>query len=226
MDTQTPPIPPGMLFAWMNVDSAHEQDFNRWFDREHLEERLRLPGFVSGTRYQNAGGPRKYLGLYRTTSLAVFKTAAYQQAFQHQTAWSMANLARMQNAMRRVCEIRVEVGAGTGAWLAILRLGTRAVGNDSAQVRELGTRLLALDGVIASRLLVPDVALSTPLPAENPVGRVLDPILLIEASTEPAAARAGRHAAETVGASIDDLSILQMMWQLRGSDLQTENAGS
>ena len=28
----------GMLLTSMDVDPAHEADFNRWYDREHLEE--------------------------------------------------------------------------------------------------------------------------------------------------------------------------------------------
>ena len=205
---------PGILFVWTNVDPAHDDDFNRWYDREHVEERVNLPGFVSGTRYQSLKGPRQYLGLYRTTSLAAFKTPEYFKAFQQQTPWSVTNLARMRDPIRRVCSIDAEVGSGMGAWLAVLRLGNNEIGRDPAAVAKLGQKLLALDGVVASRLLTPDVALSTPLPAENANGRVLDPILLIEASSEPAAANAVRLAAEQIGGELDGHAILQLSWQL------------
>ena len=29
----------GELFIWTDVDPAHEQDFNRWYDLEHMQER-------------------------------------------------------------------------------------------------------------------------------------------------------------------------------------------
>ena len=58
----TSPTLPGILFVWTSADPEHERDFNRWYDREHVEERVRIPGFVSGTRYQSVRGPRKYLG--------------------------------------------------------------------------------------------------------------------------------------------------------------------
>jgi hypothetical protein len=219
MHARAASAPPGMLVTWMNVDSAHDDDFNRWYDREHLEERVRIPGFVSGARYQSIRGSRRYLGLYRTTSLEVFKTPAYRDAFQHQTPWSVTNLSRMQNAMRRVCAIQAEAGAGTGSWLAVLRLGASAIGSDAAEAARLGAELLVLDGVVASRLLVPDPALSTPLPAENPQGRELDPMLLVETSSEPSAASAGRRAAEASGVPPANVSLLQLMWQLRDTDL-------
>ena len=226
MHAQTTRVLQGMLLVWTDVDSTHEDDFNRWYDTEHVKERVAIPGFVSGARYQGTQGSRRYLGLYRTTSLAVFQTTEYQEAFQHQTPWSVANLARMQNPMRRVCSIDVETGAGTGAWLALLRLGTNAIGTDPGAAAELGRRLVAIDGVVSSRLLAPDAALSTPLPTEDPQGRNLDPILLIDASCEPAAATAGRQAAQRIGAGSDDLSLLRLMWQLRHTDLQRQNAGA
>ena len=215
----------GMLLVSTNVDPAHEDDFNRWYDREHVNEHVAIPGFVSGARYQTVRGSRRYLGLYRTTSLAVFETAAYQQALQHPTAWSVTNLARMQNPMRRVCSIEMETGAGTGAWLALLTLATSATSNDVTRIARLGSELLTLDGVVLARLLVPDAALSTPLPAEDSRERRLDPVLLIEAAAEAAVANAGRHAARHVGAGSDDLSLFQLMWQLRLTDLSRESIG-
>ena len=36
----------GMLLTSMNIDPVHEAEFNRWYDREHLEERVAMPGFL------------------------------------------------------------------------------------------------------------------------------------------------------------------------------------
>jgi hypothetical protein len=214
-----------MLLVCTSVDPAHEDEFNRWYDREHVSERVAIPGFVSGARYQTVRGSRRYLGLYRTTSLAVFGTAAYQQALHRPTAWSATNLARMQNPMRRVCSIEMETGAGTGAWLALLTLAAGATSTDVVGVARLGSELLTFDGVVVARLLVPDAALSTPLPEEDSRERRLDPLLLIEAAAEAAVAKAGRHAARHVGAASDDLSLFQLMWQLRLTDLSRESIG-
>ena len=219
----TTPMLPGILFVWTSADPEHELDFNRWYDREHVEERVRIPGFVSGTRYQNVRGPRKYLGLYRTTSLDAFQTPDYFKAFGQQTPWSVANLERMRDPMRRVCAIEAETGLGTGAWLAVLRLGAGAIGQDGAgvaKVAALGRALLQVDGVISSRLLTPDEKLSGPLPAEQKEGRVLDPIFLIDASSESAAVAAANQASAALGLDAGDAAILQLSWQLRDSDLQ------
>lgn len=73
--------PNGMLFVATDVAAQDEADFNQWYDREHVEERVRVPGFLSGTRYQALQGVRKYLGLYKTASLASFTSQAYRNAF-------------------------------------------------------------------------------------------------------------------------------------------------
>ena len=41
----------GMLLTSMNIDAADEPEFNRWYDREHLEERVAMPGFLEARRY-------------------------------------------------------------------------------------------------------------------------------------------------------------------------------
>ena len=219
----TSPTLPGMLFVWTSADPEHERDFNRWYDREHVEERVRIPGFVSGTRYQSVRGPRKYLGLYRTVSLGAFQTPDYFKAFGQHTPWSLTNLQRMVDPMRRVCAIEAETGMGTGAWLAVLRLGAPAIGQDAQAVdamTALGTKLLQIDGVIATRLLTPDANLSGPLPAERTEGRVLDPIFLIDASSESAAMAAANTASAALGLDAEQAAILQLSWQLREEDLR------
>ncbi len=41
----------GMLLTSMDIDAADEADFNRWYDREHLEERVAIDGFLEARRY-------------------------------------------------------------------------------------------------------------------------------------------------------------------------------
>ena len=134
----------------------------------------------------------------------------------------MTNLERMRDPMRRVCAIEAEAGAGTGAWLAVLRLGAPAIGQDAqavAGLAVLGTKLRQIDGVIATRVLTPDAKLSGPLPAERKEGRVLDPIFLIDASSESAAVAAANAASAALGLDGEQAAILQLSWQLREADL-------
>ena len=41
----------GMLLTSMDIDPSDEAEFNRWYDREHLEERVAIDGFLEARRY-------------------------------------------------------------------------------------------------------------------------------------------------------------------------------
>lgn len=214
------PVPSGMLFVWSDVDHLAEDDYNRWYDREHVEERVRIPGFSSGTRYQVIGAGRRYLGLYRTTSLDVFASPAYENAFTRQTPWSVTNLGRMIDPMRRVCSVTVETGFGTGAYLAVLRLGRLPTKKEITALQGAGAFVQEFPGVISTCLLMPDAIKSTPLPNEATDARVLDPILLIGASSEKVVREAASKASNFIspGASLQT-AFLDLLWQLQASDL-------
>ena len=112
----------GMLLTSMNIDPADEAEFNRWYDREHLEERVAIPGFLEARRYVAHDGNPKYLSLYSTETFEVLDSPAYRSALANQTAWSKANIARFQNMIRGVAHITVSRGTGRGAALGIIRL--------------------------------------------------------------------------------------------------------
>jgi hypothetical protein len=69
----------GLLLVAIDVDPAHEDDFNRWYDEEHLPERLQCEGFLSARRYVALEGEPKYLALYELEDPGVLDRAAYQR---------------------------------------------------------------------------------------------------------------------------------------------------
>src|SRR3981081_3496814 len=111
----------GMLLTAMDVDPAEEADFNRWYDREHLQERVAIDGFLEARRYVAHEGSPKYLSLYSTETFDVLDSPAYRTALGNQTAWSKANIARFRNMIRAVARITISRGQGRGAALAIVR---------------------------------------------------------------------------------------------------------
>jgi hypothetical protein len=210
-----------MLFVASDVEPADEADFNRWYDQEHVEERARIPGFLSGARYFSLEGGRKYLGLYRTASLAVFGSAGYRAAFEKQTPWSVANLDRMRQPVRRVCAVRAVTGFGSGSHVVVLPLPVAA--DAEAQVAHAACIGLQLKkeqaGFVQSYLLVPDTALSTPLPRESTEGRVLQPMLVIETSSAEAARSARATAAAAFDADPATGWLLALGWKLNATEL-------
>src|SRR5260221_8955268 len=95
----------GMLLTSMDIDPSDEAEFNRWYDREHLEERVAIDGFLEARRYVAHQGSPKYLSLYSTESFDVLDSPAYRNALANQTDWSRTNIARFKNMIRAVARI-------------------------------------------------------------------------------------------------------------------------
>ena len=153
----------GMLLTSMNIDAADEAEFNRWYDREHLEERVAMPGFLEARRYVAHDGNPKYLCLYSTETIEVLDSPAYRTALANQTAWSKANIARFKDMIRGVSRITISRGTGRGAALGIIRLRPVAGGEDKLR-NALRDQLdpAKLDGIISMHLMENDPALSKP----------------------------------------------------------------
>ena len=67
----------GLLMVWADIDPQYEVEYNRWYDEEHVPHLLKIPGFLSGGRYQALKGSPKYFALYELESVDVLRSAAF-----------------------------------------------------------------------------------------------------------------------------------------------------
>jgi hypothetical protein len=206
----------GLLCIWTAIDPEHEADFNRWYDREHMQERVAIPGFQSARRFRAVDAcPRPYLALYYTDNLAVFRSDAYRQAFANQTPWSLENFKRMRGTQRRVGSLSLEIGEGEGGALALFvvpqaRLEAADV---KAQIERALNAMVQQDHVIRATLLETDAALSTPVTADA-VPAPSDALVLVEATSVDAAQRCTQELAASLGLPADEVYSFQSLWRL------------
>src|SRR6266702_6872833 len=153
----------GMLLTSMDIDPSDEAEFNRWYDREHLEERVAIDGFLEARRYVARQGSPKYLCLYSTETFDVLDSPAYRAKLANPTDWSKKTMARFKNMIRAVARITISRGQGRGAALGIVRLCPQAGSEDTLRAG-LREKLdpAKLDGVISMHLLESDPKLSGP----------------------------------------------------------------
>ena len=71
----------GLLLVMIDVDPAHEEEFNRWYNEEHVPERKACPGFLSARRFIALEGEPKYLAIYDLESAEVLKSPEYQKIY-------------------------------------------------------------------------------------------------------------------------------------------------
>ncbi|HSA88622.1 MAG TPA: hypothetical protein VLF42_01870 [Burkholderiales bacterium] len=77
-----------------------DEEFNAWYDTEHLPERLAIPGFRSARRWLRGG---IYLATYELDSPEVLQSKPYLDRFRNQTPWSRRCLGRCLTFKRWAC---------------------------------------------------------------------------------------------------------------------------
>ena len=207
----------GELLIWTDIAADKEDDFNQWYDTEHMQERASISGFQWSRRYHSDTAQRPYLALYRTDTLHVFRSEPYRKAFENQTAWSVKNFSAMHNTNRRVNAVTEIAGAGIGGALSLICLGQL---EQAQQALELVKDLRkGITGIIATRILVPDPDLSTPLPSENPNQRVLEPYMVIDTTTLKTAQQAGEWMVKRLDPSKVRHDSFRLLWDVRSSEV-------
>ncbi|HEU0167027.1 MAG TPA: DUF4286 family protein [Chloroflexota bacterium] len=94
----------GLLLVMMEVDPAFEEEFNRWYNEEHLPERLGCPGFLSARRFRIVEGTPKYLALYELESPDVLQSEAYLELRNPDTPWTLRVFEHLTTNIRNVYE--------------------------------------------------------------------------------------------------------------------------
>jgi hypothetical protein len=70
----------------MNVAPEAEDDFNAWYDQEHIPALAAVPGTMAARRYKSVEGTHRYVALYHLESPDVTRTEAWAKAVD--TPWS------------------------------------------------------------------------------------------------------------------------------------------
>jgi len=150
----------GALVNWGGVVAAQEADYNMWHSREHMPERLAVPGFRRGRRGLGIEGTpedQKYFMMYETVDAEVFVSPAYLARLNDPTPWTRRILSAYIMPSRTICRVLASEGCGAGGWLATLQIATE----DRAAFRAFATGgwiadIMARDGILAAHALQGD----------------------------------------------------------------------
>jgi hypothetical protein len=111
----------GMLVVFSEVKARHERDFNEWYNREHIDERINMPGFRRARRYVAVRGAPKYLATYECERVSDLATPGYLAVLANQTPWTQAVMARFIHFKRMTLRMQVDRTHGIGGALAAIR---------------------------------------------------------------------------------------------------------
>ena len=94
-------MPKGTLIAAMHMANVPPDEFDDWYDTEHLPERQRVPGFLACHRWIGADDAKISLATYDLTSVDVLKGPAYLAiGGENLSPWSKRITSRVDRLMR------------------------------------------------------------------------------------------------------------------------------
>ena len=117
---------PGILAIFNNVAPGREGDFGEWFQHEHLQGRLGVPGFVLGRRYEAVRGDRRYFNFYVTRSADVLDSADYRTRLNNPTPMTRLVMSEIfKDMIRTICHQNLRLGTMRGAFAVAARFSER-----------------------------------------------------------------------------------------------------
>jgi len=94
---------PILVIIKTDVAPEMEENFNRWYDEEHIPGLLRVPGVKSARRGIHLGAGQKYIAVYEHESAEVQHSQAYKDVLG--TDWSRKVRPHLKNFSRETYEI-------------------------------------------------------------------------------------------------------------------------
>ena len=91
----------GILIAAMDFSNVADDEFNDWYDTEHIPERQRVPGFLSCQRWIGAENAKQSVATYDLEGLAVLQGSAYRAiGGENLSPWSKRVTAKVERLLR------------------------------------------------------------------------------------------------------------------------------
>ena len=175
------------LFVWKNYTGDDEDAFNEWYIREHVPERVGIPGFLRGRRYEAVSGSRKYAAFYETVDADVLVSDTYMHFTRAPDDNTKHFISQFGDGVRSVMDITGSAGAGAGAAASFLAFSV-AEGREAAlkdwAVGTLLPDLAKAPGVVGAHLLATNRDILTTSQREHlrPDDTVFDWVLMVEAT--------------------------------------------
>ena len=146
------------LAIWHDIEPASQDEYMEWHTREHMPERVSIPGFRAGKRLINHGLARyRYATIYTGDDVEVFRSPAYLERLNNPTDWTLKVQPAFRNFLRVACLRLASRGTGEGGAVATLRCDFADGGGETALragADALADAVLRLRGVCCAHVAV------------------------------------------------------------------------
>ena len=98
-------LPLGLLVAAFDYSTIAEEEFNAWYDTEHIPERMAVKGFINAQRWIGADNPQFALATYDLENVRVLEDPAYYvRKAEGKSPWSRRISSKTNLVVRLVGE--------------------------------------------------------------------------------------------------------------------------
>jgi hypothetical protein len=153
----------GAVCIWHDLLPEAVDEFYQWHNREHMPERLGIPGFRRGRRFIAVAGAPTYFNLYEADNAEVLGGPNYLERLDSPTAWTRRVVASFRRVSRSICRVAYSEGVGEGGFMLTQRFdvdAAEAERTSDALRRRLLPPLAGRKGIAGVHLCLADEAIS------------------------------------------------------------------
>jgi len=97
--------PLGLLVASFDISDCPKDEFNDWYDTEHVPDRQKVPGFLNFVRWVGADNPNIVVAIYDLQNVDVLQSPEYLKiGFLNPSPWTQRLMPKTKRVVRFVGE--------------------------------------------------------------------------------------------------------------------------
>jgi hypothetical protein len=216
----------GVVAIWQDLVPEAKQDFYEWHNRQHVPERLSIPGFRRGRRFIAVEGGPEFYTLYEADSVDVLAGKDYLERLNSPTDWTRRIMPAFRNMARSVCRVLHSHSIGEGGYMLTMRFDVppdqrRALQDAALRIAQ---PVEALQGVVGLHLCLADEHASEVKTFEKTFRTAADitpqGVAMVEGTSRECVRRAGQALAAELSQFSDspvDIAIYQVEHTLSNS---------
>ncbi len=150
-----------VLVNWGGIVEDKEIEYNEWHSKEHMPERISLPGFFRGLRAVGISGTHlnhKYFMMYEAERKEVFTSRKYLERLNNPTEWTKKILSNYLCPSRTICSVISSKSTGIGVYLSTIRFLSENLPNKHhvENLKSFTPKILKLSGITGMHVILGD----------------------------------------------------------------------
>jgi len=122
-----------VVAIWNGIRAEARADFYEWHSREHMLERVALPGFLRGRRLVAEQGAPEWFTLYEVDRPSTLGSPEYIERLNTPTDWTKRVIPSFTTVTRSLCRTKLTTGAGVGGAMVTIRCDAAAGRSDELE---------------------------------------------------------------------------------------------